>query len=101
MHQNFNQHPHSYQYPPSFDTVAASSALFPMTQATFGHQTSAFQVPMIAKANKNSNPSWEIVSTPKTGKRVGTELLEAEADAIEALLYIRAASKNDPHILHI
>lgn len=108
-HRNFNRHYyHPYQYTPSFDaiaaasaaaTVAASSALFPLTQATFEHQhdISPFQVPIVAKTDQISNLSQDFDSSLQSSQGRDVELVDAEVEAIEVLLNIRAASENGHH----
>jgi hypothetical protein len=122
-HHDHNQHHHPYRYTPSFDGIAtaasaaaaaaASSALYPPPQPHFRHQSSAFQAPVAVAANHLSGVSQDYFapSTSTRGNdvlqslaaaknsedyRTGTELFDAEVQAIEALLDIRAARDEDP-----
>jgi hypothetical protein len=79
-HHNRSYHYHPYQYTPSFDSIA----LFPTTQPYFQHQSSTFQESMTMAAYQDSNLP------------IGNNLFDAEVEAVEALLGIRAATENYP-----
>lgn len=76
-HNNRSYHYHPYQYTPSFDSIA----LLPTTQPHFQHQSSAFQESMTTTAYQGSNLPLR------------TNLFDAEVEAVEALLGIRATTK--------
>ena len=76
-HRNRSYHYHPYQYTPSFDSIA----LFPTSQTHFQHQNSAFHESMTTTAYQGYNQPF------------GTDLFDAEVEAVEALLGIRTTSK--------